>query len=58
MKPGMTFTIEPVISEGSEDVVIMKDGWTVSTIDDSRTAQFEQTILITDSGHEVLTARK
>lgn len=55
MKSGMTFTIEPVISEGGPEIVVLEDGWTAVTTDNSRTAQFEQTILITDDGAEVLT---
>ena len=55
MKPGMTFTIEPVITEGSEEVEILEDGWTAVTVDNCRTAQAEHTILITDHGCEVLT---
>lgn len=55
MKPGMTFTIEPVIGEGEQDLVMLEDGWTLVTEDDSRTAQFEHTILITDNGAEILT---
>uniref|UniRef100_T1JFZ5 Methionine aminopeptidase n=1 Tax=Strigamia maritima TaxID=126957 RepID=T1JFZ5_STRMM len=55
MQPGMTFTIEPVISEGSSKVVILEDGWTAVSVDNSRSAQFEHTILITDDGVEILT---
>ncbi|CAG9135217.1 unnamed protein product [Plutella xylostella] len=55
MKPGMTFTIEPVLSHGSEHTVILEDGWTVVTEDSARAAQAEHTVLITDDGAEVLT---
>ena len=55
MKPGMVFTVEPVISEGSGQVVLLKDEWTANSVDNSRAAQFEHTILITESGHEILT---
>lgn len=55
MMPGMTFTIEPVITQGMEDVVILEDGWTAVTLDGGRTAQFEHTILITPEGTEILT---
>lgn len=55
MLPGMTFTIEPVLSQGSKDVEILEDGWTAVTVDNSRTAQCEHTILITDTDCEVLT---
>lgn len=55
MKSGMTFTIEPVICEGKPDIVILEDGWTAVTLDNSRCAQFEHTVLITEEGVEVLT---
>lgn len=55
MKPGMTFTIEPVLSQGMTQIEILEDGWTACTIDNSRTAQIEHTILITNEGCEVLT---
>jgi methionyl aminopeptidase len=55
MEPGMTFTIEPMLTLGAYDYDIWKDGWTVVTKDRRRTAQFEHTILVTDDGHEILT---
>lgn len=56
MKENMCITIEPVITEGSEDVVIDDDdGWTVLTEDDARTAQFEHTILVTKDKPIILT---
>lgn len=55
MRSGMVFTIEPVISLGTEEVEIQEDGWTAFSVDDSRNAQVEHTILITDVGHEILT---
>jgi methionyl aminopeptidase len=56
MKPGMTFTIEPMINEGKPRVKIdEKDGWTARTVDKKLSAQFEHTILVTDTGYEVLT---
>jgi methionine aminopeptidase, type I len=56
MKPGMTFTIEPMINEGKARVKIdSKDGWTARTIDNKLSAQFEHTILVTPTGYEVLT---
>lgn len=55
MLEGMTFTIEPVISEGGVEFDILDDGWTAVTIDNSRTAQFEHTILITKNGPLILT---
>jgi methionyl aminopeptidase len=56
MEPGMTFTIEPMITMGAIDPVIWDDGWTAVTADGSRTAQFEHTVLVTDTGVDVLTA--
>jgi methionyl aminopeptidase len=55
MEPGMTFTIEPMLTLGSITYDIWDDGWTVVTKDRKRTAQFEHTILVTDGGHEILT---
>jgi len=56
MKPGMIFTIEPMINEGKPRTKIDKnDGWTARTIDGKLSAQFEHTILVTETGFEVLT---
>jgi methionyl aminopeptidase len=55
LEPGMTFTIEPMITRGTIDYDLWDDGWTVTTKDKSRTAQFEHTILVTDTGSEILT---
>lgn len=55
MKPGMTFTIEPMINLGKRHCKLLKDGWTVVTKDKKPSAQFEHTILITESGFEILT---
>jgi methionyl aminopeptidase len=52
---GMTFTIEPMLTMGSIDYEIWDDQWTVVTTDRQRTAQFEHTLLVTDSGAEILT---
>jgi len=57
LKPGMTFTIEPMINEGSWEVEILDDEWTALTADGLLSAQFEHTVLVTDSGVEILTAR-
>ena len=51
----MTFTIEPMITMGAIDPLIWPDGWTAVTSDGSRTAQFEHTVLVTDTGVDVLT---
>ena len=55
MEPGLTFTIEPMITMGTWRAVLWDDGWTAVTADGSRTAQFEHTILVTDDGADVLT---
>jgi methionyl aminopeptidase len=55
MRPGMTFTIEPMITMGSWRHVMWPDGWTAATSDGRRTAQFEHTVLVTDDGVDVLT---
>lgn len=54
--PGMTFTIEPMINAGRKETRLLSDNWTVVTRDHSLSAQWEHTILVTDVGHEVLTA--
>jgi len=56
--PGMIFTIEPMINAGKRDTKLLPDGWTVVTKDHSLSAQWEHTILVTDTGYEVLTKRK
>ena len=56
MVPGMVFTVGPVVSEGDRRVKILRDGWTAVTVDNSRTAQVEHTLLITETGVEILTA--
>ena len=57
LKPGMTFTIEPMINAGKRDIKdgAEKDGWTIVTRDHSLSAQWEHTILVTETGYEVLT---
>lgn len=55
MTPGMTFTIEPMLSAGDWRSFIWDDQWTVVTKDYSRSAQFEHTVLVTETGVEVLT---
>lgn len=58
LKPGMTFTIEPMINAGKRHVRQLPDGWTVVTKDRSLSAQWEHTILVTDNGYEILTLRE
>jgi len=55
LEPGMTFTIEPMINAGKPGIRELADGWTIVTKDHSLSAQWEHTVLVTDSGHEVLT---
>lgn len=57
LKPGMIFTIEPMINAGKREVKLLPDGWTVVTKDHSLSAQWEHTILVTEKGFEVLTKR-
>ena len=57
MKKGHAFTIEPMVNQGSYKDFTWKDDWTSSTIDGMRSAQFEHTMVITDEGVEILTAR-
>ncbi|KAI1268097.1 methionine aminopeptidase 1 [Xylariaceae sp. FL1019] len=56
-KPGMTFTIEPILALGASREVYWPDNWTNVTVDGKWTAQFEHTLLVTETGVEVLTAR-
>jgi len=55
IEPGMVFTIEPMLTLGTADWRMWDDGWTVVTADLSRSAQFEHTLLVTESGAEILT---
>ena len=57
MWPGMTFTIEPMVNEGTHKTKTWPDGWTAVTADGGRSAQYEHTLAITETGVEVLTAR-
>lgn len=57
LEPGMIFTIEPMINAGKREVKLLPDEWTVVTKDHSLSAQWEHTILVTESGFEVLTLR-
>jgi methionyl aminopeptidase len=55
LKPGMTFTVEPMVNAGKRHVRLLPDGWTVVTKDHSLSAQWEHTVLVTETGYEVLT---
>lgn len=58
LQPGMIFTIEPMINLGKKEVKTLTDGWTVVTKDHKLSAQWEHTILVTETGYEILTLRK
>ena len=55
MEPGMIFTIEPMLNAGRREIRELADGWTIVTKDHSLSAQWEHTLLVTPTGHEVLT---
>ncbi|WP_269470958.1 type I methionyl aminopeptidase [Sulfuritortus calidifontis] len=55
LQPGMIFTIEPMINAGRRDIRMLNDGWTIVTKDHSLSAQWEHTVLVTETGYEVLT---
>lgn len=56
LKPGMFFTVEPMINEGKPDIKLLKDGWTAVTRDKSLSAQFEHSVGVTETGVEIFTA--
>ncbi len=58
LKPGMCFTIEPMVNAGKRQVKLLPDGWTVVTKDRSLSAQWEHTVLVAEQGFEVLTLRQ
>ena len=58
LKPGMIFTIEPMINEGKYDARMLNDGWTAVTKDKKLSAQFEHTVGITETGYEIFTLSK
>jgi methionyl aminopeptidase len=55
IRPGMVFTIEPMINAGRREIKELGDGWTIVTKDRSLSAQWEHTVLVTETGYEVLT---
>ncbi|MEW5858843.1 MAG: type I methionyl aminopeptidase [Cyanobacteriota bacterium] len=55
LRPGMVFTIEPMINEGTWEVEVLDDGWTAVTLDRKLSAQFEHTVAVTEEGVEILT---
>lgn len=57
LKKGMTLAIEPIVNQGSKHTRILSDKWTAVTVDNSLSAQFEHTVLVTEDGYEILTDR-
>jgi methionyl aminopeptidase len=57
LKAGMTLAIEPILNAGSRFTKILSDKWTAVTIDNALSAQFEHTVLVTETGYEILTDR-
>lgn len=57
LRPGMTLAIEPIVNAGSKFTRVLPDRWTVETMDNKLSAQFEHTVLVTESGYEILTDR-
>jgi len=57
LRPGLVIAVEPMFTLGGDETMAMADGWTVETADGSLAAHFEHTIAVTESGHEILTAR-
>jgi methionyl aminopeptidase len=55
LRPGMVFTVEPMLNQGSPDLKFLADGWTVVTKDNQLSAQFEHTVAVTEDGVEILT---
>ena len=57
LRPGMTFTVEPMINEGTHRALVLNDGWTAVTADGKLSAQFEHTLAVTEDGVEILTVQ-
>ena len=57
LKAGMTLAIEPILNAGSKHTRVLRDRWTVVTVDNNLSAQFEHTVLVTQDGYEILTDR-
>jgi methionyl aminopeptidase len=57
LRPGMTLAIEPIVNAGSKTVRILSDKWTAVTVDHQLSAQFEHTVLVTETGYEIFTDR-
>ncbi len=57
LRAGMTLAIEPIVNAGSKHTRTLRDRWTVVTMDNALSAQFEHTVLVTATGYEILTER-
>jgi methionyl aminopeptidase len=55
LQPNLVFAIEPMLTEGTDETIVDKDGWTVRTKDGKLSAHFEHTVLVTPDGYEILT---
>jgi methionyl aminopeptidase len=55
LRPGMIFTIEPMVNVGTPEVKVLRDGWTAVTRDRSLSAQFEHSLGVTETGYEIFT---
>ena len=55
LEPGMALCIEPMVLEGRKDVRVLPDGWTVKSRDGKLTAHYENTVMVTESGYEIIT---
>ncbi|OJH38736.1 type I methionyl aminopeptidase [Cystobacter ferrugineus] len=57
LRPGMVLAVEPMVNQGTSDVMVLDDDWTAITVDNKLSAHFEHTVLITEGGPEILTRR-
>ena len=55
LEPGMTLAVEPMVMAGSDEILVLDDGWTIVTEDEEKAAHYENTILITENEPEILT---
>ena len=55
LKEGMVIAVEPMLNLGTADIYMLDDGWTILTDDDSPSAHFEHTVVVTKDGYEILT---
>lgn len=58
LRKGMTIAIEPMVNEGKVDLIVLNDGWTVKTKDGKLSCHYENTVVVTDNGYEIITLKK